>query len=307
MIENRQVRLNHFDVIGAGSLAEIVERWVGKDALRWYIAQVTDQEIVVEATFVAGGLRQAAAGIEDRPHHPGKTVVLSLIPTGVGCELGGYAGDAAPATNLLAATADYLVTNPNAVNASNFISMADNVLYTEGLCIDRFVRGEVDLAVPFANRIGLVIEKSSPADLDVIYNVVNAVRAIHGVEIVDCVITDEPVGSRCVKNGSGAYVGTVDHPEVLLAACSKLLEKGANAIALTTRIQDIAPEHHALHFSGGCPNPLGGAEAILSHLVVDRFEVPAAHAPLVNSHDLDLSHDIVDARGAGEIASASGL
>jgi len=307
MIENRQFRLNRFDVIGTGSLTEVIERWVGADVLRWYIAQVTDHEIVVEATFSEGEPQEPAEGLADRRHYPGKSVALSIIPTGVGCELGGYAGDAAPATNLLAATVDYLVTNPNAVNASNFISLDDNVLYTEGLCIDRFVKGEVDLAVPYANRVGLVIEKSSPGELDMIYNVVNTVRAVHGVDIVDCVVTDEPIGSRCVENGSGAFVGTVDHPEVLFAACERLIQQGATALAITTRIQDVSAEDHARHFAGEYPNPLGGVEAVLSHLVVRRFRLPAAHAPLVNSKDLELEHEIVDARGAGEMASASGL
>jgi hypothetical protein len=55
------------------------------------------------------------------------------------------------------------------------------------------------------------------------------------------------------------------------------------------------------------PNPVGGVEAIISHFIVDRFRVPAAHAPMINVKDLALERAIVDARGAGELASASGL
>src|SRR4029077_1565438 len=128
VIENRQFRLNKFEVIGSQSIAQVIERWIGKDALRWYISQITDSEIVVEATFADGDLAEPEGSAEPRAWHPGKSAVVSIIPTGTGGDLGGYAGDAAPATNLLAATADYLITNPNAVNASNFISMADNVL-----------------------------------------------------------------------------------------------------------------------------------------------------------------------------------
>ncbi|WP_353737299.1 DUF3326 domain-containing protein [Moorena sp. SIO3B2] len=40
-----------------------------------------------------------------------------MIPTGVRAEIGGFAGDATPSTNLLASACDYLVTNPNAVTA----------------------------------------------------------------------------------------------------------------------------------------------------------------------------------------------
>jgi hypothetical protein len=307
VIENRQFRLNKFEVIGSDSIAQVVERWIGREALRWYIAQITDTEIVVEATFFDGEMFAPDEETADRRWHPGKSAVVSIIPTGIGCELGGYAGDAAPSTNLLATAADYLVTNPNAVNASNFISMADNVLYTEGLCIDLMMKGAVDLHVPRGNKVGLIIEKSSPEYLDVVFNVVNTVRAVYGINIVDCIVTEKPIGSHCVENASGAFVGTVDHPEVIFDACERLLKKGANAIAITTNIQDLPPEEYVKHFDGEYPNPLGGVEAVISHLIVNRFQVPAAHAPMINTKELALSDGIVDARGAGEMASASGL
>jgi hypothetical protein len=305
MISNRQFRVSKLGVIGKESIAQVVERWIGKEALRWYIAQITDTEIVVEATFFDGEMFQPED--PDRHWHPGKSVVVSIIPTGIGCDLGGYAGDAAPATNLLAATADYLVTNPNAVNASSFISMAGNLLYTEGLCIDLFMKGLVDLHVPHGNKIGLIIEKTSPENLDIIFNVVNAVRAVHGIHIVDCVVTDQPVGSHCIENASGAFVGTVDRPDVIFDACERLIQKGANAIAITTNIQDLPPDEYVKHFDGEYPNPLGGVEAVISHMIVNRFQVPAAHGPMINLKELDLTDLVVDARGAGEMASASGL
>jgi hypothetical protein len=308
MIENYQLRLNKFEVIGSESIADVIERWMGgKSPLRWYVAQVTESEIVIEATFFDGEMFDPAETVADRRHYPGKSVVVSIIPTGIGCELGGYAGDAAPTTNLLAATGDYLVTNPNAVNASNFISTVDNMLYTEGLCIDLFMKGAIDLHVPYANKVGLVIEKSSPEDLDIIFNVVNSVRAIYGVDIHDYVITDLPIGSHCVENSSGAFVGTVDRPDVIFEACDRLIRKGCNAIAITTNIQDLPPDNYVRHFAGEYPNPLGGVEAVISHLIVNQFQVPAAHAPMINCKELDLEHGIVDARGAGEMASVSGL
>ncbi len=59
-------------------------------------------------------------------------VVASIIPTGVRAEIGGFAGDATPSTNLLASACDYLVTNPNAVTGSDIYFGQDNVLYLEG-------------------------------------------------------------------------------------------------------------------------------------------------------------------------------
>ena len=312
MIENRQIRISGSEMRQASSLRRAIEKRVGAGALRWYVSAADRSELVVEVTIdteaakVAG---EARADPGERPLYPGKTAVISIIPTGISCSIGGYAGDAAPATSLLAATADYLITNPNAVNASDFISLENNVLYTEGFCIDLLAKGDIDLYVPFANRVGLIVERAEPAALDAVFNVVNTVRAVHGVDIVDCVVTQRSIGSRCIKNRAGAFVGTLDAPEVLLEACQRLIDQGANAIAVTTNIQDLPPDDYVQHFAGaaGAPNPMGGMEAVLSHLVVDRFRVPAAHAPMVNQKTFDLLDNVVDARAGGEMSSVSGL
>jgi hypothetical protein len=305
MITNRRYRISRADVTDIDTLPERVARLAGGAVLRWYVVEVTDDDLVLEATLAEDGIPEippAGAGF-----HPGRSAVLSIIPTGIGCSVGGYAGDAAPATRLLASTVDYLVTNPNAVNASDFVAMDANVLYAEGYMIDLLCKGTVDLYVPYGNRIGLVVEKSPAASLEVVFNIVNAVRAVHGVDIRDVVITEQAVGSRCVKNESGCFVGTVDRPQVILEACEQLVRRGCNAIALTTNVEDLPPDDYARHFAGECPNPVGGVEAILSHLVVRHFRVPAAHAPLLNVKELDLEDRVVDARGAGELASVSGL
>lgn len=306
MIENRQLRIDRSQLTDGRSLRRVVEDAVGDDGLRWYVSHVGDQDIVVEATLYRGGVR-LPHGDGQRGFHPGRDVVVSVVPTGIGCSIGGYAGDAAPATSLLAAATDYLVTNPNAVNASDFIALERNVLYTEGFCIDLLMQGLTDLYVPHGNRVGLIVERSAEADLDQVFNVVNAVRAVHGVDIVDVVVTEGAIGSHSCQNLSGGYVGTVDHPEELVRASEHLLARGAQAIAVTTNIQDLPDTEYAEHFNGDHPNPLGGVEAIISHFIVNRFGVPAAHAPLINCKDLPLLNPVVDARGAGEMASVSGL
>lgn len=306
MIENKQLRFDRSKVTLPHGLPEVAEEATQGRALRWYVGQITPEEVVVEATVDSEKIGEFRDSVEDR-FHPGRSVAISIIPTGIGCSIGGYAGDAAPVTRLLSSTVDYLVTNPNAVNASDFAQISDNVLYTEGYCIDLLCRGKIDLYVPHANSIGVIIEKSSDARLDLAFNVVNAVRAVHGVDIQHCVVTDRPIGSRCVKNESGAFVGTVDHPEVLSQACESLLARGVHAIAVTTNVQDLPFDDYALHFAGQAPNPVGGVEAIISHFIVNRYRVPAAHAPLQNIKDLALESPVVDARGAGEFTSLSGL
>lgn len=300
MIRNRQLRFPRPD----SPLGEAVEERLGNQALRWYIAQLTDDEVVVEATLFDEEIREPALSSRT---YPGRSVVVSIIPTGVGCELGGYAGDAAPITRLLSHTADYVVTNPNAVNASSFISLERNVLYTEGLAIDRFVKGQTELHIPLANRVGLIIEKSPQDSLETVYNVVNTARAVFGIDIAGCEITDGPIGSRCELNRSGAYVGTVDHPKEIHRAAQRLIERGAQAIAVTTNIQDLPHDEYVKHFEGQFPNPMGGVEAIISHLIVHRYGLPAAHAPMINLKELALKSRVVDARGAAEMASESGL
>jgi hypothetical protein len=102
-------------------------------------------------------------------------------------------------------------------------------------------------------------------------------------------------------------VGTLDDPSVLLDAARQLIEKGVNAIGITSNIQDLPEDDYAKHFDGQHPNPTGGAEAIISHLISENYRIPAAHAPLMNIKPQDLKSNIVDARGAGEFASPSGL
>lgn len=306
MIENSQHRIKRAQVANASALLNWIESVTGNETLRWYIGRLTGEEVVLEATRFNGGLRQLNLNV-DAEYYPGKTALLSVIPTGVGCSIGGYAGDAAPVTNLLASTVDYLVTNPNAVNASDFIGLGPNVVYTDGCSMDMFAKGRVNLCLPYANKVGLIVEHAPAAQLDTVFNVVNTVRAVHGVEIVAHVVTGQSIGGRCIENGSGAFAGTLDHPEVLFDACERLLARGATAIAVTSNIQDLPLDCYAKHFAGEYPNPIGGVEAVISYLITNRYQVPAAHAPLMNTHDLELLSAVVDARGAGEFASVSGL
>jgi len=288
-------------------LPGILRKKYGNRILRWYICHTTEKEIFIEMCLLEKD-ENSPFFQPAEPLYPGKSTVLSIIPTGIGCDIGGYAADAAPATALLASCADYVITNPNAVNASDFISMPDNVLYTEGFIIDQFCQGLVHLYQPYSNKLGLIINKpDDPSQLEIVFNIINTARAVHGVNIENYVITEESIGGRCVQNPSGSYVGIVDNTDALFKACDQLLERGVNAIAVTSNIADLPMDHYAEHFEGSHPNPTGGAEAIISHLICKKYGIPAAHAPMINVKDLNLKTQIVDARGAGEFSSTSGL
>ena len=53
--------------------------------------------------------------------------VVFIIPTGIGCEIGGHAGDASTSAKLLASACDKLIIHPNVVNASDINEMGENM------------------------------------------------------------------------------------------------------------------------------------------------------------------------------------
>ena len=57
--------------------------------------------------------------------------IVLIIPTGIGCEIGGHAGDANPVTKLMGACCDNLILHPNVVNASDVNEMPANSWYVE--------------------------------------------------------------------------------------------------------------------------------------------------------------------------------
>ncbi len=71
--------------------------------------------------------------------------VALIVPTGIGCEIGGHAGDANPVAKLIGKCCDKLITHPNVVNASDINEMPENTLYVEGSILNRFLRGELYL------------------------------------------------------------------------------------------------------------------------------------------------------------------
>ena len=57
--------------------------------------------------------------------------IVMIIPTGIGCEIGGHCGDGNAAARLLGACCDTLVLHPNVVNASVINEMPANSLYVD--------------------------------------------------------------------------------------------------------------------------------------------------------------------------------
>ena len=63
--------------------------------------------------------------------------VLMLVPTGIGCEIGGFAGDALPSARLLAAASGCLITHPNVMNGAALYWSDPRLHYVEGYALER--------------------------------------------------------------------------------------------------------------------------------------------------------------------------
>jgi hypothetical protein len=261
----------------------------GSYPLRFSIVAVEPSDFVVEATILEFDSRSRHsdrfADIEIL--HPRKKtlpaqpfVAVQVIPTGIRCAFGGYAGDAGPVTNLLASTVDFLVTHPNAVNASDLNEMADNVLYVEGKSLDDFLLGHLGLVVVGANRIGTFVDPTGAGLLDDVVNTLNAARAVKGIDCGLHTVLEDELGVAIEWSDAGCALGTVLHPEAVLDAAQLLIGHGAEAIGGVSVIHGVTTAMFSQHLDGKLPNPSGGVEAIITHLISKAFRVPAAHAPL---------------------------
>ncbi len=267
----------------------------GRYPLRAAIVRLTEREAVVESTFLdldpRDPYRDQFAEVEltsprRKDHQDEKFAVVQIVPTGIRCEIGGFAGDACPATNLLAAAADVVITHPNAVNASDINEMAGNVLYVEGKSLDDFLLGHLALAPTRSNRIGTFVDPTGKAYVDDVVHTLNAARAVAGIDCGLYIIGAQEIGARTVWSQSGCAVGTVLNPLAVLDSVEQLLSEGVQAIGGVSVIHGVTAAEFSQHLSGRIPNPSGGVEAIITHLISKVFRVPTAHAPLPYYQDV---------------------
>src|SRR4030042_2869064 len=107
---------------------------------------------------------------------------VMIVPTGIGAEIGGHAGDATPSARLLASVCDTLITHPNVVNASDINELPENGLYVEGSVISRLLMGTIGLQKVRSNRVILIIDKHEDKFFyESAVNAVSAARAALGL------------------------------------------------------------------------------------------------------------------------------
>jgi hypothetical protein len=206
---------------------------------------------------------------------------LLVIPTGIGCTVGGYAGDGLPAARLLAAASGCLITHPNVLNAAALYWSDRRLHYVEGWSLDRFAAGDLALAPVPSRRIGLLLDGAIEEPLQLRHRqVADACRASLGLAIGPVMVSDAPLGVRLSSGRSGASWGRLERPDALLRAGQALVAAGATAIAVVARFPDD-PDAAALaaYRHGDGVDALAGAEAVISHLLVRQLGIPCAHAP----------------------------
>ncbi|HEY9658138.1 MAG TPA: DUF3326 domain-containing protein, partial [Allocoleopsis sp.] len=225
----------------------------------------------------------------NQQHHHPYTVAL-IVPTGIGAAIGGYAGDALPVARAMAQVADRLITHPNVLNGAQLYWSMPNALYVEGYGLDQMAAGQWGLRPVRQNRIGLVLDQGIEPDLRWRHlQVADAARATLGLDLTDYVLTDAPLNVELRTAASSATWGTIGNPSSLLRAVEKLITQAkAEAIAVVVRFpEDTDSEALALYRHGQGVDPLAGAEAVISHLVVRSFHIPCAHAPALSPLPLD--------------------
>lgn len=212
------------------------------------------------------------------------TVIL-IIPTGIGAAIGGYAGDALPVARIISRVCDRLITHPNVMNGASLYWNIPNAFYVEGYGLDKFAAGEWGLRPVRSNRVGLLLDQGIEPELMLRHlQVADAARATLGLNITNHVITDAPLNVELRTSPTGTSWGTIGNPDSLLRAAEKLIiQEKAQAIAVVTRFPDDMDETALQNYrQGQGVDPLAGAEAVISHLLVRTFKIPCAHAPALS-------------------------
>ena len=133
------------------------------------------------------------------------------MPTGIGAEIGGHAGDATAVARLLAESCDKLVLHPNVVNASDINEPPDNALYVEGSIVTRLLMGTIGLQPTRANRVLVILDDHMDRHfVDAAINSVSAARATYGLNCPEIVCLNPPIRMFAEYSESGCAVGRVE-------------------------------------------------------------------------------------------------
>jgi len=284
----------------------------GEVPVRFVITEISETQYQCEFAVLSGIDKKTAKKISSIfdfiPRKIQRTDAFNavfLVPTGIGAEIGGHAGDATPVARVLAEACDRLITHPNVVNASDINEIPENALYVEGSAITKVMMGTAALQPVRSNRVLVIIDEHEIEMFtnDTI-NAVSAARATYGFNCPKLVKIDPPLQMAVEFMKSGRAVGKINGFNRI---CSVLDENQGrfDAVALASVIQ-VDDEYHEKYFhsDGEMTNPWGGVEAMLTHAVSMLYEVPAAHSPMLESQKVaDFDLGLVEPRLAAEAVS----
>ena len=210
---------------------------------------------------------------------------------------------------LLASTCDTLIIHPNVVNASDINEMPANALYVEGSVLCRLFMGTVGLQPVRSNRVLVLIHPHSDRVFsDLAVNAVNAARSSYGLNCPRIIEMERPLVMSPDYTGSARAAGSVEGFDHLFYLLDKHREE-YDAVAIASVIS--TPLHYYSDYfwsDGSIVNPWGGVESMLTHTISSLYDLPSAHAPMLESQDvLDIETGIVDPRMAAEVISVSFL
>jgi len=235
--------------------------------------------------------------------------VAMLVPTGIGAAIGGHAGDATPVAQLLASVCDNLIIHPNVVNASDINEMPGNALYVEGSVLCRLLMGTVGIQPVRSNRVLVLLHPHADRVFtDLAVNAVNAARSSYGLNCPILIEMDRPLVMSPDYTESERAAGSVEGFGNLFDLLDKYRGE-YDAVAIASVIS--TPLHYYSDYfwsDGDIVNPWGGVESMLTHTISSLYDLPSAHAPMLESQAvLDIETGVVDPRMAAEVISVSFL
>ena len=224
-----------------------------------------------------------------------KPLIAMVVPTGIGANIGGFAGDASKYAREFAKYFNVIV-NPNVVNAACFSGISDNMLYTEGWTLTQFIKGNIGLIPSENNKIGIIFDKAiSQGIINVHVNTINAVKTVYGANIIGYEITDEPSGVEFFNTESGISSGSLLNEKTLLRAGQKLLARDADVLAVVCKFEEPPEDNYK---DGEGVDIVGGIEAVISHYLTRELQVPVVHSPAFEN--ITITKDLVDAKASAE-------
>lgn len=231
--------------------------------------------------------------------------IVFIVPTGIGAEVGGHAGDATPVARVLAAACDTLITHPNVVNASDINEMPQNALYVEGSTIARLMMGTAGLQPVRSNRVMMIMDAHEiEMFANDTVNAVSAARATYGLNCPKIIQLDPPLRMAAEFMSSGRAAGEISGLERVLAVLDENRDN-FDALAIASVIE-LDEETHQTYFQRGgeMNNPWGGVEAMLTHALSLLIDLPTAHSPMLENQNVaDFDLGLVEPRLAAEAVS----